>query len=298
MPTAYGLAQQAILCNSDFECPMGTTCKGSAGSKRICESSNSYTWGAQSAVPNFLQGLGSFMGLDSPSGDAVNNFVRTPLTPVGVRAMRAAWINARSFYTPQSLRGNHPRPPYISPTGSGTGAGGDGLQCSGGASCGKSRCAAGKVCDDPYPFGEDTGTCIDFMCLFRRRCLSFSTRIATPTGDVSVTDLKVGSIVWTVDKNGTRAVTTLLRVNSVLVQNHRVVRLVLTDGRSADISPLHPTTTGSTVGSLRAGDTYDGSVVKSAELIPYVGDRTYDILPSGDTGFYFANGILMGSTLK
>jgi hypothetical protein len=31
--------------------------------------------------------------------------------------------------------------------------------------------------------------------------------------------------------------------------------------------------------------------------LPYAGTTTYDLRPSGDTGFYWANGILIGSTL-
>jgi hypothetical protein len=34
------------------------------------------------------------------------------------------------------------------------------------------------------------------------------------------------------------------------------------------------------------------------ERLPYRGGATYDLLSSGDTGFYWANGILMGSSLK
>ncbi len=130
------------------------------------------------------------------------------------------------------------------------------------------------------------------------KCLSFNTKIATPIGNILVTDLKVGMSIWTISKYGTRVVAPIIRINSVVALNHRVVHLVLMDGRVADISPLHPTATGSTVGALRTGDVYDGSVVKSATLIPYSGNRTYDILPAGDTGYYWANGILMGSTLK
>jgi hypothetical protein len=37
--------------------------------------------------------------------------------------------------------------------------------------------------------------------------------------------------------------------------------------------------------------------VKKIELLPYDEKRTYDILPSGSTGLYKANGIWLGSTL-
>jgi hypothetical protein len=34
------------------------------------------------------------------------------------------------------------------------------------------------------------------------------------------------------------------------------------------------------------------------EDVPYEGSATYDLLPSGDTGLYWADGILLGSTLN
>ena len=49
---------------------------------------------------------------------------------------------------------------------------------------------------------------------------------------------------------------------------------------------------------LKVGDTLDGARVTLIERQPYAGTRTYDLLPSGDTGFYWANGILVGSSLK
>lgn len=54
---------------------------------------------------------------------------------------------------------------------------------------------------------------------------------------------------------------------------------------------------GRPIALLRDGDAYDGSVVVSADRIPYDGGRTVDLLPSGGTGVYWANGIELGSTL-
>jgi hypothetical protein len=42
----------------------------------------------------------------------------------------------------------------------------------------------------------------------------------------------------------------------------------------------------------------DGSKVTLWELVPYQGSRTYDLLPAGATGQYWANGILLSSTLS
>lgn len=77
---------------------------------------------------------------------------------------------------------------------------------------------------------------------------------------------------------------------------HEVVRLSLADGRTFVASPGHPTADGRTVGELRAGDVLDGSLVVSVQLVGYVG-ATYDLLPSGPTGTYFVNGVLLGSTM-
>jgi hypothetical protein len=64
------------------------------------------------------------------------------------------------------------------------------------------------------------------------------------------------------------------------------------------VSPGHPTTDGRTVGRLQAGDFLDDARILSIERVLYTGIATYDILPAGDTGAYWANGILLTSTLK
>jgi hypothetical protein len=130
-------------------------------------------------------------------------------------------------------------------------------------------------------------------------CLARGTRIAAPNGDVAVEDLKVGDVVWTLDATGTRVALPLVEMGSTPVPaTHRVVQLRLIDGRAVDVSPGHPTNDGRKVGDLAAGDSYDGAVVVSAELTPYAGGATFDVLPSGATGAYWANGVLLGSTLR
>ncbi len=129
-------------------------------------------------------------------------------------------------------------------------------------------------------------------------CLARGTLIATPDGDVPVEDLRAGMTVWTTAANGRRVEGTVLRVGSAAVpKTHEVVRLVLDDGRTVTVSPGHPLADGRPVGDLRPGDLVDGGWVVSADLVRYGQPTTYDLLPSGDTGTYFANGILLGSTL-
>jgi hypothetical protein len=129
-------------------------------------------------------------------------------------------------------------------------------------------------------------------------CLARGTRIATPDGDVAVEDLALGDAVWTLDAAGTRVASPLVEVGSTQVPaTHRIVRLVLSDGRTVNVSPGHPTADGRKVGDLEVGERYDGSVIVTAERVAYDGGATFDVLPAGPTGTYWANGVLLGSTL-
>jgi len=129
-------------------------------------------------------------------------------------------------------------------------------------------------------------------------CLAEGTLIDTPTGPVPVQDLRAGMTVWTMDGFGRRTAQPILEVGKTVVPaTHRVVHLVLADGREVWVSPGHPTADGRTVGQLLAGDALDGSLVRSTSPETYTGYATYDLLPAGPTGFYWANGILLASTL-
>ena len=129
-------------------------------------------------------------------------------------------------------------------------------------------------------------------------CLARATRIATPAGDAAVEDLRVGDLVWTMDEAGRLVTAPLVMVGSTPVPpTHRVVHLVLSDGRTVDVSPGHPTADGRLTGELRAGDRYDDVTVTSAERVPYDGGATFDVLPAGPTGVYLASGVPLGSTL-
>jgi hypothetical protein len=127
-------------------------------------------------------------------------------------------------------------------------------------------------------------------------CASPDTPIATPAGERPIASLKVGDLVYSVD-HGVMTVAPLIRVNRTPVSGHHVIRAVLASGAVLEISPGHPTTDGRTFGSLHGGDLLDGVAIRSASLVPYGYDATYDILPDTDSGAYFAGGVLVGSTL-
>lgn len=130
-------------------------------------------------------------------------------------------------------------------------------------------------------------------------CLSRGTLIETPAGPMPVEGLQIGDPVWTLDEDGRRMPAIVIAVGSTEApEGHRVVRLVLADGRTVTASPGHPLADGRRLGELRAGDVVAGSIVVAADLVAYDGARTYDIAVSGPTGVYLVDDVALGSTLR
>ena len=78
---------------------------------------------------------------------------------------------------------------------------------------------------------------------------------------------------------------------------HDALRLDLADGRSVSGSAAHPTADGRRLGELAAGSPLDGSSVVAVSRIHLDDGGTYDLLPAGPTGDYWADGVLLGSTM-
>lgn len=130
-------------------------------------------------------------------------------------------------------------------------------------------------------------------------CLAAGTLIDTPHGGLRVENLREGDLVWTLDATGRRVAAPIVRTGQMRVPaTHRMIHLTLGDGRELWASPGHPTADGRRLGHLRAGDILDGAAIVQLERVTYGQTYTFDILPSGVTGVYWTNGILMGSTLS
>ncbi len=128
-------------------------------------------------------------------------------------------------------------------------------------------------------------------------CLAATTSIDAPGGPIPVTKIHEGTIVWTKDAGGRRVAAPVAKVGSMAAPaGHQMVHLVLADGRELLASPGHRSADGRQLGTLAAGDILDGSTITLWELVPYGGGRTYDLL-AGPTGHYWANGVLLASTL-
>jgi len=129
-------------------------------------------------------------------------------------------------------------------------------------------------------------------------CLAAGTLIDTPDGPVPVEQLDERMTVWTIDNSGQRIAGDVIKTTMTLVpSDFQVVRLGLSDGRTVTASPGHPTAEGRSLGKYQAGDTLDGALVVMVESVVYGGKATYDLLPDSLTGLYWANGVLLKSTL-
>jgi Hint domain len=129
-------------------------------------------------------------------------------------------------------------------------------------------------------------------------CLARGTLIDTPAGAIPVERLRIGDPVWTIDASGRRTSGRVVAIGKVGVPStHRVVDLVLDDGRHVRASAGHPLSDGRRLGDVRPGDLVDGARVLSARTVRYDGGATFDLLPGGPTGVYWADGLPLGSTL-
>jgi hypothetical protein len=128
-------------------------------------------------------------------------------------------------------------------------------------------------------------------------CLAKGTLIDTPGGPISIDQLHNGMSVWTLDGTGNRSLAIVIETtrNSVPA-SFQMTRIKLSDGRSVIASPGHPTAEERVLGDYHVHDTLNGALIVAVEHVSYNG-YTYDILPSDTTGLYWANGILLRSTL-
>ena len=130
------------------------------------------------------------------------------------------------------------------------------------------------------------------------KCLARNTRIDTPTGPMAVQDIREGVLVWTLDAQNNKIAMPVIKTVAVAVSGpHWMIHLVLHDGRQLLASPEHPAVDGKMLDQLTKNAAYDGATIDSVEIEAYTDAQTYDLLPAGPTGFYWANSIPMASTL-
>lgn len=130
------------------------------------------------------------------------------------------------------------------------------------------------------------------------KCMPLGTLINTPKGETFIHNLIKSDHIWTVNLAGEKVLAVIEEVfRNPVPQTHKMLRISLADGRTTTASPLHPDLNGKSFSEFKAGDLFDNSSVSKIELTEYKEGFIYDILPSGETGAYWANGVLVGSTL-
>lgn len=137
---------------------------------------------------------------------------------------------------------------------------------------------------------NDDGTC--GVC----RCASPDTPIATASGNRAIRDLRVGDLVYSVHRDSIQLVP-IKRIHRVAAVNHHVLRVEFASGAKFEMSAMHPTANGKPLSAFGVGDELMGERIVRVTRIPFQHSHTYDILPDSDTGTYFADGVLVGSTL-
>lgn len=130
------------------------------------------------------------------------------------------------------------------------------------------------------------------------RCLPPDTRVLTPQGEVALSRLQPGDAIVSLTSAGERTNAVVLRIEATPIRTpHRWVVVRLDGGRMIRGSGRHPLADGRTLSELEVGDRVDRSQVLSIESVPSDGDATWDLLPSGETGVYFVDGVALRSTL-
>jgi hypothetical protein len=129
-------------------------------------------------------------------------------------------------------------------------------------------------------------------------CLTRGTLIDTPTGQIPVEQLQPGMPVWTSDTAGIRIAAPIIKTSSTPVPpSFQALKITLADGRTVTASPGHPTADLRPLSDYGVGDILDNSRIIAIQPVEYFAGATFDLLPSGETGVYWANGILLASTL-
>ena len=165
--------------------------------------------------------------------------------------------------------------------------------CSGALACGCFATDPCGGCTTCLTVDRDGVQCGNSMC----QCAAPWTLVETPEGARAIAELHVGDLVYSVD-HGVVTVVPIARTVRTAVHRHTVARVVLATGAVLEVTGRHPTADGRTLDALAPGDRLGDATVVSVETVPYEEPFTYDILPASDTGAYFAEGALIGSTLR
>lgn len=124
--------------------------------------------------------------------------------------------------------------------------------------------------------------------------LSNETRISTPDLDVLISEIMAGDLILTDDQEAVL----VKAVSKKELKDQKLWRVTFSDAIYLEGTANHLTADGKRFGNLMIGDYVDGRQVIEKNLVPYPYKYVYDILPDSKSASYYANGILVKSTLR
>jgi hypothetical protein len=98
-------------------------------------------------------------------------------------------------------------------------------------------------------------------------CLSCDTLISTPEGNIRVSDLRTGMVIFTLDMAGNKVIEPVELVMKLSgAEGYDLRHIVLTDGRELIVSGTHPTAEYGRIADFCPGDMLDGSMIVSMRM--------------------------------
>ena len=124
---------------------------------------------------------------------------------------------------------------------------------------------------------------------------SEETLIRTPDGNKKISKIKFGDFVISYGGETVRVID-LVKIKA---KDRLVVNIELDNKIILEALPDHPLGPSKyKFRDLRTGHEIDGHKIVSIKLVPYKHKYIYDILPQSRTGTYYANDVLIGSSLR
>ena len=138
---------------------------------------------------------------------------------------------------------------------------------------------------------------LGFLSCFLSICYascSEETLIKTSKGDKKISKIQFGDLV--ISDGG--EIIRVIDLTKIKAKNWLIVHVEFDDGIILEATPNHPLGPNKyKFENLMVGHEIDGHKVASVKLIPYKHKYIYDILPQSRSGAYYANGVLIGSSL-
>lgn len=131
------------------------------------------------------------------------------------------------------------------------------------------------------------------------RCLPPTACIDAPGGGIELQKLSKGDYIFSLDEQGREIVVPVLDLQRVSVgEEHRLIKLIMSDGGSIVGSAMHPLADGRLLEELESGDMIEGREVKKREWYKNEYSFTMDLLPEGPTAVYRIDGYWYKTTMR